>query len=65
MSTVYTIPTGSRFQRLDCAPLCPQCGCVMEETDRVAEDGSLYIWYECGTVGCDEQWLAKKPVSKA
>jgi hypothetical protein len=37
----------------------------MEETDRVAEDGSLYIWYECGTVGCDEQWLAKKPVSKA
>jgi hypothetical protein len=32
----------------------------MMETDRVTEDGCTYIWYECGTVGCEEHWLMKK-----
>ncbi len=37
----------------------------MEERDRVVENGALYIWYECGTVGCDEQWLSKRPALTA
>ena len=65
MNATYSTPTGSQFRQSDCAPICPRCGCLMEETDRVAENGSLYIWYECSTADCDEQWLSKKPALTA
>ena len=40
---------------------CPRCGSVMVEADRVIENAFLYIWYECSTAGCSEQWLTKRP----
>jgi len=40
---------------------CPRCGSTMVETDRVVENSFLYVWYECGTTGCSEQRLTKRP----
>jgi hypothetical protein len=63
MSTTYVTPTRQQLQQLDRAPSCPVCGGAMLEIDRMVESGSLYIWYECSTTDCDEQWLSKKPTS--
>jgi hypothetical protein len=40
--------------------ICPECGSVMEEVDRVNENGLIFIWYKCARVSCGEQWLEKK-----
>lgn len=38
---------------------CPQCGQKMRETDRVNENGFVFVWYECTGTGCDGQWLQR------
>jgi hypothetical protein len=38
---------------------CPDCGATMKETNRVSENGSIFIWYECENANCDGQWLQK------
>ena len=38
---------------------CPECGSDMNECDRVNENGSIYIWYECSKNGCNGSWLEK------
>ena len=38
---------------------CPDCGAKMSETDRVVENGSIFVWYECENANCDGQWLQK------
>ena len=60
MSTTYLHSERILKQQYDAGPLCPRCEIAMTETDRVTEDGCTYIWYECGTVGCEEHWLMKK-----
>ena len=35
--------------------LCPNCGRMMAEVDRINENGFSFIWYECIKDGCDEQ----------
>jgi hypothetical protein len=40
--------------------ICPECGSVVEEVDRVNESGFIFIWYKCVRVSCGEQWLEKK-----
>lgn len=40
--------------------LCPDCRSVMSKVDQVAENGLLFIWYECTREGCDGQWLEKR-----
>jgi acetone carboxylase gamma subunit len=40
--------------------ICSECGSVMEEVDRVNENGFTFIWYKCVRVGCGEQWLEKR-----
>jgi hypothetical protein len=52
---------GMRSIYQDEVPLCPACGGVMEESDRVTENGSTYIWYDCPLPDCDGQWLDKRP----
>ena len=59
MNATSVNPLNIRVQGTDRKFRCPRCGCVMEETERMAENGSLYIWYECSAPECDEQWLAK------
>lgn len=41
--------------------LCPECGRIMTETDRLRENGSLYIWYKCTGNYCDGTWLSEIP----
>ena len=41
-------------------PFCRKCGAAMVEADRITENGCTYIWYECRSFGCGEQWLTKK-----
>ena len=66
MSTTYIKPaTNSLSRPSSSAPICCRCGDPMQEADRVAENGALYIWYECGNAGCDEQWLSKQPALSA
>ncbi len=38
---------------------CPQCGALMTEADRRVEGRALFVWYTCGRIGCDGQWLRK------
>jgi hypothetical protein len=39
--------------------LCPKCGALMLESERLTEDGSTFVWYECSKGDCDGQWLTK------
>ena len=40
--------------------ICPECGATMIESDRLMEDGAVFIWYTCSDGDCTGQWLAKK-----
>ncbi len=40
--------------------LCPACGAVMLEVDRLKEGGHIFIWFECSQKDCGGQWLQKK-----
>lgn len=39
--------------------LCPDCRSIMSEVDRITENGTTFVWYECTRPGCDGQWLQK------
>ena len=39
--------------------LCPECGAKMTETDRVCENGMVFVWYRCSDELCTGQWLQK------
>jgi ribosomal protein S27AE len=45
--------------RSDSKQLCPECGAIMAEADRLAEGRDLFVWYTCSKVNCDGQWLQK------
>ena len=45
--------------------LCPQCGSVMSEAERINEDGFSFVWYECTRADCDGQWLEKRAINAA
>lgn len=38
---------------------CPQCGQPMKEVDRVNENGSTYVWYDCQSSDCMGSLLRK------
>ena len=42
--------------------LCPECGAVMNEVDRMTEAHYVYIWFECSKSDCMGQWLKKVKV---
>jgi ribosomal protein S27AE len=49
-----------KFHKVDNLGLCPECGAVMNEVDRLIEGKCTYIWLECSKSDCDGQWLQKK-----
>ena len=50
----------NKFHQADELGLCPECGAVMNEVDRLTEGGCIYIWFVCSKSVCDGQWLQKK-----
>lgn len=44
--------------------LCPLCGTLMFESDRLAENNCMFVWYECGSNNCVGQWLDKHCIDK-
>jgi hypothetical protein len=51
----------SRIMRAKYEQLCPECGTKMTETDRVCENGIIFVWYRCSKNDCNGQWLQKTP----
>jgi ribosomal protein S27AE len=45
---------------VDVERLCPECGAMMAEFDKLTEDGAVFIWYACTREECTGQWLSKK-----
>ena len=61
MATMNQVQPPLSIRGIEQAPSCPACGGMMRETDRVIENGSLYVWYDCPQAQCDEQWLDRRP----
>lgn len=61
---IETDTISSKFCRTDEFGLCPECGAVMNEVDRLKEGLYTFIWLECSKSNCDGQWLQKKPNSR-
>jgi hypothetical protein len=55
----------SRIMRAKCEQLCPECGAKMTESDRVIENGIIFVWYRCSKNDCSGQWLQKTPQQSA
>ncbi len=53
--------TVSMMQLLDSTAghLCPDCGCLMTEVERLRENGFTFVWFECRQPYCNGQWLEK------
>jgi hypothetical protein len=46
---------------VDAGQLCPQCGAMMVEIDRLTtEDGAVFTRYACAREDCTGQWMSKK-----
>ena len=63
MSTIHLEPVDLHIPASRRMPLCPKCGRVLHEVERVVEEGSLYLWYECGGPDCEDRWYEKGPVN--
>jgi hypothetical protein len=59
------IINSDKFQSAEKRGLCPICGEVMKEVDRMKEGQCFFIWFKCGRENCDGQWLQKQPVWQA
>jgi hypothetical protein len=55
----------SRIARAKYQQICPECGEKMNETDRVCENGIVFVWYRCSKNSCTGQWLQKIPQMSA
>jgi predicted RNA-binding Zn-ribbon protein involved in translation (DUF1610 family) len=59
MDTLEQETTRGTLRQPGTEQLCPECGAVMTEADRLVEGRAMFVWYACSRVGCDGQWLRK------
>jgi predicted RNA-binding Zn-ribbon protein involved in translation (DUF1610 family) len=59
MDTLEHPTTTGRLGQARSDQLCPECGAVMTEADRLIEGRNVFVWYICSRMGCDGQWLRK------
>ncbi len=52
-----------KIQIIDIQQNCPECGEKMHITDRLSENGAVFVWYGCNKNECDGQWLQRIPAS--
>jgi hypothetical protein len=50
----------SKFYLADELHICPECGAVMNELDRLMDGPYTFVWFKCSKSNCDGQWLQKK-----
>jgi hypothetical protein len=60
IDTINTDTIADKFSRAEELGLCPECGAVMSEMERLPADSYTFIWYKCSRSDCDGQWLQKK-----
>lgn len=53
----------TKFQLAEKEGLCPVCGRIMAEVDRLREGDHVFIWFKCIKKECNGQWLQKKRCS--
>ncbi|MFA6187201.1 MAG: hypothetical protein WC770_08340 [Phycisphaerae bacterium] len=58
----YFTVNNAKFQSAEKEGLCPICGELMKEVDRMKEGLHFFVWFKCGIKNCDGQWLQKQPV---
>jgi hypothetical protein len=61
MQMNYPAANSTKFQSAEDKGLCPVCGEVMKEVDRIKEGLHFFVWFKCGTEHCNGQWLQKRP----
>jgi hypothetical protein len=57
----YLIANSAKFQSAENEGLCPICGKLMMEVDRMKEGLHFFVWFKCGIGNCEGQWLQKQP----
>jgi hypothetical protein len=64
VTMIETDTVSSKFYLADDLSLCPECGAVMNQVDRLKDSLYTLIWFKCSKSDCDGQWLQKKPNSR-
>ena len=54
-----------KYQSAEEEGLCPVCGEVMKEVDRIKEGPHFFVWFKCRIENCYGQWLQKRPAWQA
>ena len=57
----YLAANSTKFQSAEKEGLCPVCGELMKEVDRMKEGLHFFVWFKCAVEKCDGQWLQKQP----
>lgn len=61
----YLTVNSKKFNSAEKEGLCPICGGVMKEVDRMKEGPHFFIWFKCRIENCYGQWLQKRPIRQA
>ena len=61
----YLAVNSTKFNSAEKEGVCPVCGEVMNEVDRMKEGLHFFVWFKCRKENCDGQWLQKRPVWQA
>lgn len=61
MNAASANPAAATYLRNMNLRLCLECGAVMNEINRINENGFEFVWYQCSRQDCTGQLLQKFP----